>query len=191
MTAWACVQISDLLRRANDEVRCATETLDLDPTDIPADLERTMFCSEADRLKRALLNIVEIAEQLEHLAEGLPADDDIRIAGEGIGAEAAADLANGILDPRRALLAAGVLDRRTGFGALAEGLRCSEAHAAWTEEAVEDMLSRFRGADPLLVRDILSDMGLSAGTSFANLDAGDAARLAAALAHRASSDLGR
>lgn len=190
MTAWACVQISDLLRRASDDVRYATKTLDLDPTDLPAHLERTMLCSEADRLKHALLTIAEIAEQLEHLAERLPADEDIRIAGEDISAEAAADLANGILDPRRALLAAEILDRRTGFGALAEGLRCTEAHASWTDETVEDVLSRFRGVDPLLVRDILNDTGLPTGTSFADLDAGDAARLATTLAHCAGSDSG-
>lgn len=190
MTAWACVQIGDLLRRAGDEVRHATTALDLDPVYVSPDLEHTIPGAEADQLKRMLLGIAELGEHLEHLAEKLPADDDIRITGDDISTEAAEDLANGILDPNRALLAAEILGRQAGLGALSNALLRSEAHAAWTEVTVEDLLSRFRGVDPLLVREILSDTRLAPSVSFADLDAADAARLAAALAHFADTDVG-
>ena len=61
---------------------------------------------------------------------------------------AAVDLASGILDPRRVLVAARLLDVERGWPALADSLAAGDVVSAWGGLTVDALLGRFRGADP-------------------------------------------
>jgi len=164
---WTLVQVSELVRRA-EELLLDGVTL-VGPhahAGMAADAAIAIGCTELGRLKCALGECIELAEQLELLAARLP-DRPVAAAWERVAAAAAADMADGIVDPRRALLAARLLDVARGWEALAVALTDADAVAAWERLSVEELLGRFRDADPQHVAQVVTEAGIEAGTPFA------------------------
>lgn len=183
---WTLVQISELVRRA--------EELLLDGIALVGPRAHAAMPSEAtielgaDQLRRvaaSLVEGVEISEQLELLATRLPADgiaasyDEVRDA-------AAADLAAGIVEPRRVLLAARLLDVPHGWEALAASLAAGDVVSAWGGLTVEVLLGRFRGARPHVVAQVVEEAGLAPATRFDACPAEQLAALAAGLRRHAT-----
>ena len=141
--------------------------------------------AELRRVVQTLGEGAEIAEQLELLAARLP-EGPIAAGWEAVRDAAAADLAAGIVDPRRALLAARVLDVAHGWPALAASLAEGDAVSAWDRLTVDELLGRFRDADPRVVARVVEEAGLDAGTPFAACPSERLAALAAGLRRHAS-----
>ena len=113
VAGWTLVQLSELVRRA-EELLLDGITLAGPHTHagMPADATIELAPGELQRVAAALAEGVEIAEQLELLAARLPADP-VLARYDAVRDAAAADVANGIVDPRRLLLAARLLDVAT------------------------------------------------------------------------------
>jgi len=141
--------------------------------------------AELRRLVAALTEGGEIAEQLELLAARLPAGE-LSASYENVRAAAAADLASGIVDPRRLLLAARVLDVEHGWPALAASLAAGDVVSAWGGLSVEALLGRFRDADPALVALVAAEAGVEPGAPLAQCSADQLAALAGGLRRHAS-----
>jgi hypothetical protein len=183
---WTLVQLAESVRRA--------ERLLLDGIALvgphahaamPADAAIELSADELRRLVASLAEGVEIAEQLDLLSARLP-DTGLAAPYEAVRDAAAADLAEGIVDPRRVLLAARVLDVAHGWGALAASLAAGDVVSAWEALTVEQLLGRFRGADPRVVAQVVEDAELEADARFASCSPERLAALAAELRRHAS-----
>ena len=137
------------------------------------------------RVAASLIEGVEISEQLELLAARLP-DEAIEAPYDAVRDAVVADLAGGIVEPRRALLAARLLDVPSGWDALAASLAAGDVVSAWGGLTVEELLGRFRGADPRAVAQVVEEAGLEPGARFAACPAERLAALAAGLRRHAS-----
>src|SRR6185436_4018022 len=117
---WTVVQLSELVRRA-EELLLDGITL-VGPhahAAMPDDACIELSPTELRRVATALIEGIEIAEQLELLAARLP-DEAVAVDYGAVRDAAVADLASGIVDPRRVLLAARLLDVAHGWPALAD-----------------------------------------------------------------------
>ena len=137
------------------------------------------------RVAASLIEGVEISEQLELLAARLP-EGEIEAPCDAVRAAVAADLAGGIVEPRRVLLAARLLDIASGWQALAASLAAGDVVSAWGALTVEELLGRFREADPRAVAQVVEEAGLEPGTRFAECPAERLMALAAGLRRHAS-----
>jgi hypothetical protein len=183
---WTIVQISELVRRA-EELLLDGITL-VGPhahAGMPSDATIELDADELRRVVASLLEGVEIAEQLELLAARLP-NGGMGASYDAVGGAVAADLANGIVDPRRVLLAARLLDVPQGWEALAASLAAGDVVSAWGTLTVEALLGRFRDADPHVVAQVVEEAGLERSTRFAACPAEQLAALAAGLRRHAS-----
>jgi hypothetical protein len=183
--AWTLVQIADLLRRAEDSLLEALAILG--PNVHVGIAEQAACILEADgslRLKDAMSEVCELGQQLGLLVSAVPSGG-VEIRHDQVAAGAFADLADGIIDPGRALLAAQVLDVPSGWGALAVGLASSDVATVWEGTTLEMLIGRFRGADPRLARAVIAEADLAPEMTFAHCSPADLARLAAALQQRA------
>src|SRR5262249_34061633 len=145
---WTLIQLSELVRRA-EELLLDGITLAGPHAHAGMPPHATIALS-ADELRRAAAALnegVEIAEQLELLAGRLP-DGAVEAGYDAVRDAAVAALANGIVDPRRVLLAARVLDAAHGWPALAASLAAGDVVSAWGELTLACLLGRFRDADP-------------------------------------------
>lgn len=175
------MQASELVRRVED--------LLLDGLSIagphmhggmPAEAAFALDARQVQRVVAVLLEGAEIAEQLELLASRLP-DGPIDASYEAVRAAAAADLAAGIVDPRRLLLAARLLDVPHGWAALAESLGGSDVCSTWDGLVVETLLCSFRGADRARVHEVAREAGLEPGAQIATCPSDRLLALAAEL----------
>ena len=181
------MQISELVRRA-EELLLDGITL-VGPhahAGMPSDATIELGADELRRVVASLLEGVEIAEQLELLAARLPGDR-IDAAWEAVRDAVAGDLASG---DRRARVACwsphGCWTSRTGWPALAASLAEGDVVSAWGALTVEELLGRFRDADPRAVAQVVAEAGLEPGTRFAACPAEQLAALAAGLRRHAS-----
>ena len=180
------VQISELVRRA-EELLLDGVTL-VGPyahAGMPAEATIELGVEELRRVAVSLIEGIEIAEQLKLLAARLP-DRGIAADYDAVRDAAAADLASGIVEPRRALLAARMLDVPHGWAALAASLAAGDVVSAWGALTVETLLGRFRDADPRVVAQVATEAGLEPGTRFAACSPERLAALAAGLRRHAS-----
>lgn len=163
---WTLVQISELVRRA-EELLLDGITL-VGPhahAGMPAGTAIELGQAELRRVAAALTEGVEIAEQLELLATRLP-DEGIAADYAAVRDATAADLAEGIVDPRRVELAARMLDVAHGWPALAASLHVGDVVSAWGTLTVATLLARFRGAHAGAVASVVADAGLEPGARF-------------------------
>ncbi len=183
---WTLVQLSELVRRA--------EQLLLDGITLvgphihaamPADATIQLAPAELQRITASLAEGAEIAEQLELLAAHLPADA-VDAGYDAVRDAAAADVASGIVDPHRVLLAARVLDAPHGWPALAASLAAGDVVSTWGRLTVGMLLGRFRGVDPETVERVVAAAGLKAGARFSDCPAEALDALADALRRHAS-----
>jgi len=116
---WTLIQISELVRRAEELLLDGIPLVGSHAhAGMPSDVTIELGADELRRVVAALLEGVEISEQLELLAARLPGDR-IDAPYDAVRDAIADDLATGIVEPRRVLLAARLLDVPTGWEALA------------------------------------------------------------------------
>jgi hypothetical protein len=183
---WVLVQLSELVRRA-EELLLDGITL-VGPhahAGMTPDATIELGASEVRQVARTLAEGVEIAEQLELLAARLP-KHAVAAGWEAVRDAAAADLAGGIVDPSRVVLAACVLDVAHGWPALAASLAEGDAVSAWGDLTIDELLGRFRAGDPGAVAQVLEDAGLKPGTRFAACPSEQLTALAVGLRRHAS-----
>jgi hypothetical protein len=185
-TGWTLVQISELVRRA-EELLLDGITLVGPHAHAGMGAETTIELSLAElrRVASALTEGVELAEQLELLSTRLP-DGGVEASYAAVRDAAAADLANGIVDPRRVLLAARILDVARGWPALAASLAVGDVVSAWGGLTIEGLLIRFREADRGAVELVATEAGVELGERFASCPPEQLAALAAGLRRHAS-----
>jgi hypothetical protein len=183
--AWRLVQIADLLRRSHAlhvEALDRIERLEID-AELASDVPPTLGDDVTAELERLGEGIVDLVGQLQVLTRGLP-DEDVKVGLEDVRTDAAVDLAAGIYDEARALLAARVLSADTGWPALAEALRSTDAHWGWETVTVERLLGSFREVGPDEVTATLAAAGIDAPLEFAACTTGQALGLASVLDRR-------
>jgi hypothetical protein len=179
--AWQLVQIAELVRGAEELHLRAMNLLPPEArAEILEDAAATMPAAEIEQLANTAAEAAEIAEQIHQLALSLP-DEDVEILYEDVREAAGADLARGMLDAERVLIAACVLDVATGWPALAETLRVIDIRDSWTDWTPRRMLSAFRGAGRQLVTLALQLADIPPETAYADCTAEQLARLADAI----------
>jgi hypothetical protein len=183
---WTLVQISELVRRA-EELLLDGITLVGPHAHAGIGAEATIELEAGDlrRISVALTEGVELAELLELLAARLP-EGPVATGYAAVRDAAAADLASGIVDPRRVLLAARVLEVAHGWPALAASLAVGDVVSAWGGLTVEALLSRFRGADRVVVALVAAEADIEPSARFAACAPAQLAALAAGLRRHAS-----
>lgn len=183
---WTLVQLSELIRRAEELL---LDGITLVGPHVHAGIGDgtaiELGAAELRRVGSVVAEGVEIAEQLELLAARLP-DGPVAADYGAVRDAAADDLARGIVDPRRVLLAARVLDAASGWPALAASLHAGDVVSAWGTLTIEQLLGRFRAADPRLVEQVATEAGLEPGTRFSACPPEQLAELAAGLRRHAS-----
>ena len=128
---------------------------------------RSLTAYEREQLGELGEELAEVASQIALIVEGLPLEA-LAVSEEEVASAARTALANGIVDERRALTAAGFLTAEEGFPALADALLCADAHAFWTARVV-DVLAAFRDVDEHRARRVVADAGLAASARFCEL----------------------
>jgi hypothetical protein len=187
---WTLIQLAELVRGVEDLLVEATTVLAPDAHGgMPADAELSLGSTERQRVSDTLEEVAETADRLLLLASQLP-QGEVHASYEDVRDAAAEDLTNGILDPQRALLAARLLDVRSGWPALAVALRESDVVTAWGSITVEQLLGRFRGGDRELVQRVVAEAGLPPDSPFASCQDAWLEQLAGALERHASRSRG-
>lgn len=182
--AWIALQAAEQLRAAERLLLPAVAiTASLDPEGA-RDAEVLIAAEDMAELKMITAELMEFCGQIVGLSERLP-DTNLRVSYSDLVVAAADDLANGIMDPIRARLAARVLPIAVGWPALVEALRSTDAHAAWDDLTVGEMLTAFHDAEPPLSNRVLAAAELSSSDRFCSCDTNGLRRLAAALAEHA------
>jgi hypothetical protein len=187
---WTLVQLSELVRRAEQLLLDGITLVGPQAhAGMAPDATIELGTDELRRVAAALTEGVEIAEQLELLAVRLPRDGPVEARYAAVRDAAAADLAGGILDPQRVLLAARLLDVAQGWPALATSLAAGDVVSVWGALTVETLLERFRDADPRAVEQIVAEAGVAPQTRFADCPSEQLDALAAGLRRHASGQL--
>ncbi|HMJ03665.1 MAG TPA: hypothetical protein VK506_12020 [Conexibacter sp.] len=184
-TSWTLVQVGALLR-SSDELLLECQRI-IGPAahaGFPEDAALALDVDAVETLHTALAELGDLGDRLRVLGDCLPAAPlELRYA--DLRDAAAEELANGVADPGRALLAARALDLAVGWRALAAGLRAGDDHADWHELTVAHLLRRFRGADASSVGAVLIDAGIDPEATFADCPPEHLDALASALEARA------
>lgn len=180
--AWRLVQVAELLRRSH---RLHEEALaELDRIEVAgqlaADGSITLSAPTTGELECYAEAIADLASQLRLLTNDLPTET-VEIAARDVAREAAADLAEGIFDEQRALLAARVLSVEEGWPPLVEALLGSDAHWGWETTGVAELLGTFRHADPVDVARVVEEAGVDPHVPLALCTAEQIDRLTAAI----------
>jgi hypothetical protein len=183
-SGWPVLQIAELVRAADALLLDGLARLPGITAELPEDADVVLASTDSAELRALGELLAELAGHLQTLTEGLP-EGDVDVVYHDVADAAADDLASGIIDPARALLAARVLPIETGWPALAKALRSTDTHAAWDGTSVGELLRTFRGADEQLVVRVLTVAELAPETPFDAFDACAVARLAAALEEHA------
>jgi hypothetical protein len=134
--------------------------------DDPAD-PRRVAAHELEQLNAIGGEVAELASQIALILEGLPLEP-VAATERALAQAARAALADGILDHRRAVTAAGLLSAAQGFPALAEALADCDAHAYWSARVV-DVLGAFRDVDSGRARQTAALAGIDATARFCEL----------------------
>ncbi len=186
-TGWTLIQLAEMVRRVEelllDGLTLAGPHLH---AGMPPDAALELTATDVRRVVTALAEGIEIAEHLELIATSVP-DGPLEVGYEAVRDAAAADLARGIVDPRRALLAARLLDVEHGWPALAAALGSGDAVDTWGSLTVEELLVRFRGADREVARRLVADAGLTRDARFSTASPERLAALADGLRRHAGS----
>lgn len=183
---WTLTQLAETIRNADALLLDAIVLLAPDAHGgMPDDAEIALSAHDAECVSDALEEAAELTERLRLLASRLPAGE-LHATYEEVRTAAAADLAQGIIDPRRALLAARLLDVEHGWPALAQALRESDVAPVWEGIGVAELLGCFRGADRAIVERAVADAQLAPETSLASCPPDRLEALAGALERHAS-----
>jgi hypothetical protein len=184
-TTLGWIELAERLRQLETELLQVLPLLADVGCDVPAGAARTLDGDAAADVLAACAAIADQAAQIETHAERLtPGSVDVRLP--QLQAEAAAALAGGVADVRRALVLARCLGVRTGFAALAAMLRCTDCHEAWGSTTLDEVLGSFRDADRHFVRRVTALATTSPDTTWQSLDREQLGRLASVLERHAA-----
>jgi hypothetical protein len=179
--AWRLVQVAELLRRSH---RLHEQALiELDRIEVAAELSTapvTLDATVTGELASLGEAIADLAGQVRVLTNDLP-EDTIEIAAGDVAHEAADDLAAGIFDEQRAVLAARVLHAADGWPALADALRSTDGHWSWDTTSVAALLGSFRYACEGDVARVVAAAAVDPDTPFALCTREQIVQLASAL----------
>jgi hypothetical protein len=183
--SWRLFQIASLLRHAERLHLPILATLRPLGPGLSDHASVRLSPAELEEIEATAAAIADLADQLDGLAERLSVRP-LEITRAKAKGPAAAELAWGIFDRSKALLAAQLLDRLEGWSALASSLRSTDAHNAWGNVTVAQMLGCFRGVDPRFLATALSEADVPAEAIFAECDRDAVARLARVLVSASS-----
>jgi len=183
---WQLVQVAELLLRVERLGGRTLRILGEVDGDLAEDASPRLSSEEVAELSALVLDLAQLAERLQGLAEALPAGP-VEVAYPEVAAAAGEELAQGIIDGERARLAARLLDRDRGWRALARGLAQGDSHTAWEETTIADLLGGFRGVSAGEARELAAGAGLSGDAEIAGCDPSEIVRLVASLEQHASS----
>ena len=180
--AWRLVQVGELLRRSHRVHEQALARLDRLEVGAALSADGTVVLSGelAGELEALGDTIAELAAQLQLLTSDLP-DEPVEVGAAEAALAASDDLAAGILDEARLLLAARLLPAREGWPLLAGALRGADAHWEWGETSVARLLGGFRGVSAEGVEQVLVEAGISPHARLASCAPEQVVRLAGAL----------
>jgi hypothetical protein len=133
------------------------------------------------RVRSTVEDVEELVISLGHRVAALPVRS-VSATPDEVGVAAAAALEDGIADAERALHAARWIEVGLGLRALAGMLEGGDAFRFW-DVSVARFVAAFRGSDRQLALAVASEAGVRE-VSFADLEDGQAARLAAVLRAR-------
>lgn len=151
----------------------------IDP-EVPATASFTLSLLDATDVLTLRDEFVDLADQLRLATERLPADA-VQFRWRDLQRQAAQALAAGTVDARRALVLARCMAVPTGFAALAEMLRCTDAHESWERMDVGQLLASFRDVDGPLAASLTAMARLSPEAPIAGLSRPQIVRLAGVL----------
>lgn len=178
---WTVVRVGEALARAEQQHLAMLRLLDRNArVTMPERARWTLGTSALAQMRELLHEQATTMELLHSLAADFPAEE-VHATYPQLRDGAAGDLASGILDPDRALLAARALDTGTGWAALADALCAIDVRTLWPRLTLGELLGAFRGADRHAVRRILTEAGLTPDDAFANCPPAKLARLASVL----------
>ncbi|MGB2711991.1 MAG: hypothetical protein WBC33_10790 [Conexibacter sp.] len=183
-SGWRLVQLAELLRTLAQHEEVALAALH----DVRGDIATGVVIDRhaIEDARAAAVEIAQLAERAEQLAELLAGEHDLELVPTVIASAAAHELAAGILDAGRARLAFQTLQVQDGWPALADALRSTDAHTAWAEMTIAEALGSFRGASPELVLGTAAAAGLAPSQTIVSCSPSEIAELAACLeAHAA------
>lgn len=182
------VEIAEWMR--TNEVRALHgQTLlpNVDP-DLPESGAFHITAGDIAQLRTLACEFVESAEQLRAMVEGLGEEGDVEVRWRDLENQAAHALALGVADLERVDILTRCLSVKTGFGALAEALRCTDSHESWGDTTLADVLGRFRRSDGHFVRRVAEQAHLSPAATFADCDREQITRLANVLGRHAATE---
>jgi hypothetical protein len=151
--------------------------------DDPADVRR-LAAHELEQLGTIGGEVAELASQIALILDGLP-PEPVAASARELARAARAELADGILDHRRAVTAAGLLTAAQGFPALADALADCDAHAYWNVRVV-DVLGAFDDVGSGRARRTAALAGIDATARFCELTPERVVELAGTLRRLAS-----
>jgi hypothetical protein len=153
------------------------------------DIDQALGLSTAVVVREAdVVELVNATMELEAAERRLRAEVDqlplaeIEVRAPLSRAAAEAELAAGVEDLGRVEALASCLPASVGFGVLSAASRCTEAHKRWGHATLEDVLSRFRDSDRVLIASVTEAAGVSPHKRWADCDREQTAAIAAALA---------
>lgn len=166
--AWKVVQIGELIRELEQLYLDLMQTVGLEASASMGERATiTLDRDETQRLAERVEASHDLTDELCDLVEHLSKNHTLHVTFDDAREGAAADFQNGILDARRAMLAARLLNRERGFAALAGALRSSDATAAWGSTTLETILSAFRNVDTGVREQVAHDAHLAPGATLA------------------------
>ncbi len=130
-------------------------------------------------MRRAVDEVGELVDSIEHSFAALPDDVDVQADADAVARAAASALEDGIADPERALHAARWIGLLDGLRALVRMLHSTDAYRLW-DVPIARFLAAFRGADVRMARAVAAEASL-ADARFADLTAPDVRRLVVVL----------
>jgi len=148
--------------------------------ELPATTAFTLPARDAADVLALWDEFVDVVEQLGPSRESLSAED-VDFRWHDLQRQAVVALVRGVADLRRAVTLMRCMGVTVGFAALAEMLRCTDAHESWEGMAVGHAIVSFRDADETIARVVTGMAGLSPETPFSSLTRQQVSQLASAL----------
>ena len=177
--AWRLLRLAELLRRLEGHQDQALTIVHRIYPNMSRSFRRTITAMAIERLKHEVTEIARLVEQLEAVAETLPANEavavtygEVRRSAEHVLREVA------MLDPATVKLALQLLERSTGFPALAEALRSSGAYTSWEATTAGELVGAPRGVSPQLARRVATAARIAPGTDISGCRSEEVAQLA-------------
>jgi hypothetical protein len=141
---------------------------------------------EIERLAERAEISRDLTDELCDLVEQLSKAPHLHVTFDDARDGAVVDFQNGILDARRVMVAARLLDRPRGFTALAGALRSSDVIGAWGSTTLDMILSAFRDVDTDLRKQVSREAHVAPDAMLAECSPDELAGLARVLEDHAA-----